>query len=397
MDAVLGFATTRTTLGFVVVERLRGGDPAVRCGTFRVHTHGRLTGFSVGDQADAYQHMANRVRLRMHRIAATHRVRSVGVTWSGDAEPEALLLRESLTDAGIGNIFPVGLSDAANALATASGYEETAVCVIEPEMVSVFVPDAHDARNSIRRVPDSADGLIRWLTEIVDRDDWHAEGVIVAGPDTDRDVIASQLTQILPMPVFSSQRTQSALALGAAHASARGTKASKPARKSDQRSCAHSRPWSRSHPRALLLAAVLALAVLLPLGLRPALQSHRPPGPADNPHVANTPERSPAGQPVAPPAAPSVQQVQAPSADSPLAPAPRATPPAPVDVSPPAVSVPRPPANLPTRAPDEPAPQEPATPPPPEFTQVPGPVPDPPTDSAPPSPPDCVLLCRIAI
>ena len=34
-------------------------------------------------------------------------MRSVGVTWSDDAEPEALLLRKSLTDAGLGNLVTV--------------------------------------------------------------------------------------------------------------------------------------------------------------------------------------------------------------------------------------------------------------------------------------------------
>jgi hypothetical protein len=411
----------------------------VECGTFLVHSGTAFCANDADEQVDAYGQMANRVWLQMRTIAATDRVRSVGVTWSDDAEREALVLRKSLADAGLDNVVAVGQSDAGHALATASGYEKTAVCVIEPEVVTAFAVDTHGAPKIAKQVRGNADSLIRWLTEFFDRDAWHAEGLVVAGSDSDRDAITSQLKQGLPVPVFTPAQALSALALGAARASTHGTEftGSESAPQSDEQSFNHRRPWSLSHTREILLAGVLALVVFLSLGVGPPLVSNKRPGPAVQPQVANTSGGSPAGQSVAPPVATPVQQLGGPSADTPLAPAPAATPPVAVDVSPPAGlvpespagrvpesparsvpqpparsvpqpparSVPEPPGSLPTAAPAAPAPQQPAAPtpqqpaapPPPVSNQAPPAVPEPPTDSPPAPRSNCVLLCGFAL
>ncbi|HUO39929.1 MAG TPA: hypothetical protein VMU34_19740 [Mycobacterium sp.] len=361
MDAMLGFATTRTTVGFVLVEGSEADGAAVECGSFRVQTAGGATAFHADEQVDAYKQMANRVWLRMRTIAATRRVRSVGLTCSDDAGREASLLRESLTDAGLGNVVAVGLPEVANALARVSGYEKTAVCVSEPETVAASVGAV-----TVRQVRGGADELIRWLCEVFDQDDWNADGLIVAGPDA----ITSQLRQSLPVAVCAPEQALSALALGAAQAAADSQSA--------KQSVRERRPWSLSHTRAMLLTGVLALIVLLSLGVGPPPAQNKAPTPAGDPQVANTSGRPPAVAPVTPSVATPVQQVQAPPADPPLAPAPQDTPPA--------RSVPKPPASLPTTVPDQPPPP---VPPPPELSQVPPAIPTP--------PPDCLLLCRIAI
>jgi hypothetical protein len=406
VDAVLGFATTRTTVGFVLIEGLPADGATVDSGTFRVPTAGGVAAFCSGDQVAAYKQMAARVWLRMRTIAATHRVRCVGVTWSDDADQEAVLLRKSLADAGLGNVVAVGLSDVGDALATASGYEKTAVCVIEPEVAIAFAADAHgaDAHGApkiVKHVRGSADGLVRWLTEILDHDDWRAESLVVAGSDSDREAITSQLKRTLPVPVFGAEQTQSALALGAAHACADDTEFtdSETSQDSGERRLSNPLRWSLSHPRAVLLAGALALVVLVSLGLGPPLVSNKPTGPAGDPQVPNTLGGSPAVQTVAPsvaPVAPPVQQVQDPGADTPLAPAPRVTPPVAVDIAP-TRGVPEQPASLPTAAPQGPVPQQPAAPPPPQVNQVPPAVPEAPPDGQPPPRSNCFLLCGIAI
>ena len=65
-----------------------------------------------------------------------------------DAGAEASLLLESLSDSGFDNVVPVRLPEATDALARGiaevTGYEITAVCVIEPETVMVLVVNARD-------------------------------------------------------------------------------------------------------------------------------------------------------------------------------------------------------------------------------------------------------------
>ncbi len=72
-----------------------------------------------------------------------HRLHSIGVTWSDDADTEAELLLKSLTDSGFGNVVPVRLPEATEALAwgiaEVIGHETTAVCVIEPETVIMLI------------------------------------------------------------------------------------------------------------------------------------------------------------------------------------------------------------------------------------------------------------------
>ena len=399
VEAVLGCATTRTTVGFVLVEGLRADGATIHSDAFQVHTRGGFTAFDACEQEDAYEQLANRVWLQMRTIAAAHRVRFVGATWSHDADREAKLLRDSLTDAGLDNVVAVGLPDAGNALATAVGYEKTAVCVIEPQMTTAFVVDLHGQKKIVRHAGGDGDGHIRWLTEILDGDDWHAEGLVVAGSDRDRDAVTSQLAQALPVPVVAPARAQLALALGAALAAAHDTESTdaEAAPKAGGHDFRHRPRWPVSHPRAMLLTGLLALMVLLSLGLGPPLISDKPPAATDHPQVANTSGRSPAVHPVAPPVPTPVQHIQPPPADTPLAPAPQITPPVAVDVSPPASAVPEPPVRLPTVVPDGPAPQQPGTPPPPELNQPPPPIPDPPSDGQAPPRPNCFLLCGTAI
>src|SRR5215213_1032496 len=88
--------------------------------------------------------------LRSEALAATrgHRLRSIGVTWSDDADTEASLLLKSLTDSGFENVVPVRLPEATEALARGIaeviGYGTTAVCVLEPETVMTLIVHGRD-------------------------------------------------------------------------------------------------------------------------------------------------------------------------------------------------------------------------------------------------------------
>src|SRR3954454_17741126 len=88
--------------------------------------------------------------LRSEAIAATrgHRLHSIGVTWSDDADAEASLLLKSLTDSGFGNVVPVRFPEATEALARGIaeviGFDTTAVCIVEPEAVITLIVHTRD-------------------------------------------------------------------------------------------------------------------------------------------------------------------------------------------------------------------------------------------------------------
>ena len=79
---------------------------------FEVRSAGWSTAVQTSEQAAA-------AVLRTEAFAADrgHRVHSIGVTWSDDADTEASLLLKSLSDSGFDNIVPVRLSEATDALA----------------------------------------------------------------------------------------------------------------------------------------------------------------------------------------------------------------------------------------------------------------------------------------
>src|SRR3954467_13530025 len=101
---------------------------------FEVGMRGRGSAVQTSEQAAA-------AVLRSEAIAATrgHRLHSIGVTRSDDADAEASLLLKCVSEAGFGSGVPVRLPEATEALARGIadviGYDTTAACVIEPETV----------------------------------------------------------------------------------------------------------------------------------------------------------------------------------------------------------------------------------------------------------------------
>jgi hypothetical protein len=163
---------------------------------------------------------------RTRAIANGRRPSAIGVTWSDESESEASLFLKSLTDAGFDNIVAVRSPEAGEALARgigrAVGYEQTAVCLLEPESVVVSVVETHDgAVQTIAHQEHDTDAeLVDWLAEVFDINDWHPECLIVVGPESDSDVFTKQVEQALDLPVFAPPEAELALARGAALASA---------------------------------------------------------------------------------------------------------------------------------------------------------------------------------
>jgi hypothetical protein len=220
VDAVLGLSVTPSAVGLVLVEGQDADGATMDRGAIDVGFRGRSSAVQTCAQAAAA------VR-RSEAIAATrgHRLHSIGVTWSDDANAEASLLLKSLTDSGFDNVVPVRLPEATEALARGIaeviGYSTTAVCVLEPETVIALIVHLRDGavRTSVNHRIVSEKDLIRWLSTVFTRADWQPEALVMVGSGGD-DELMPILEEALSVPVFAPAEAQLALARGAALASA---------------------------------------------------------------------------------------------------------------------------------------------------------------------------------
>ena len=223
MDAVLGLSMTPTTVGLVLVEGQEADGATMDKDEFAVHERGLVSAVNTSEKAAA-------AVMRTEAIAAArgHRLHSIGVTWSEDADTEASLLLESLSESGFDNVVAVRLPEATEALARGIagviGYEITAVCVIEPDAVVVLVVDtAHGAvQTAVNHAVTTDEDLARWLSAIFAQADWRPEALVLVGSGSDLDAITPHLEEVLAVPVFVPAEAQLALARGAAMASTHG-------------------------------------------------------------------------------------------------------------------------------------------------------------------------------
>ena len=265
MDAVLGLSVTPSAVGLVLVEGQDADGATMDHDAFEVGFRGRCSAAQASQQAAA-------AVLRSEAIAATrgHRLHSIGVTWSDDANTEASLLLNSLTDSGFDNVVPVRLPEATDALARGIaeviGYGTTAVCVLEPEMVIALIVHLRDGgvQTSVNHRITTEEDLIRWLRTLFTRADWQPEALVLVGSGSDDDLMPI-LEDALSVPVFAPAEAQLALARGAALASARNVDSAFTDDASDfeeHRSLAHGRrQLGQTGPLALLVAGVLTFTV----------------------------------------------------------------------------------------------------------------------------------------
>lgn len=220
MDAVLGLSMTPTSVGLVLVE----GQDADGATMDR-------DSFSVADDGIHSSEQATAAVLRTEAMAATRglRLHSIGVTWSEDADHQASMLMESLSESGFDNVVAIRMPEATEALARGIaevlGYTTTAVCVIEPESVISLIVNTSDGavQTAFNHAIDSDDALISWLSTVFTRADWAPEALVVVGSAGDLEPILHQLEDALSVPVFAPEEAKLALARGAALASAQST------------------------------------------------------------------------------------------------------------------------------------------------------------------------------
>ena len=263
MDAVLGLSVTPSAVGLVLVEGQDADGSTVDGEAFEIVSGRHATPLQTSERAAA-------AVLRTEAIAATrgHRLHSIGVTWSEDADIEASLLLKSLTERGFDNVVPVRLPEATEALAwgiaEVIGYEVTAVCVIEPETVIMLIVHGSEGavQTAVNHAIDTEEALLRWLSAVFTRADWRPEALVVVGSGGDLDALMPRLETVLSVPVFAPAEAELALARGAALASAHNSdefmqmdQVAAPAPR-DRR-----RPLAQTGPLAMLVAGAVTFVV----------------------------------------------------------------------------------------------------------------------------------------
>lgn len=313
MDAVLGVSLTPSTVGLVLVEGSEADGATVD------HEALDIRGLVPARTDDVCADVVKAVR-RAERVAAERglRLTTIGVTWSSGAATEATVLLKKFDDAGFGDVVPVRLPHATDALARRVagivGFGTTGVCVLEPDVVQAMtVSGDNPVQTTVSRGIETVAGLTTWLSEMFDVADPRPDALVVVGSAVDLDSVLPKLEQALAVPVFTPAEPGLPLARGAALASVRRGR-----RASDDTAALAGWRWPPRQltPLAILVGGVLAFGVSLALAIGQQLL----PGSEPTPHRSTRPVVSTSGDSA------SVQQTSTVPVPVPSAPAPETPP-----------------------------------------------------------------------
>ena len=317
MDLVLGLSMTSTDLRWVLVEGTAGEGATVQRDGIDFETLDDVIA-AVGD----------------------NRLHAVGVTWTDEAETQASTVLETLASRGLENVIAISELEAADALASGiadrAGYNDVAVCLVEPDaaVVAMVNPDGATVDRIARPLDgDDAVELPSSVIDLLNLGEWTPEAIFVVGSSDDLDLVMSSIAALTDAPVISAAEADLALARGAALASAHAVNTL-----DTPRAPVMSRIGALT---SVLVAAVVVFVVSLSvaLGLRLAPGTESTP---DQPRVANADAPAPAApaptvpkavpaspRPAGPPVAKTVAVAVPPAPEAPVVEPPAAAPIAP--------------------------------------------------------------------
>lgn len=217
MDVVLGVSMTPTTARLVLVEGAGADGRIVDTDTIIV---------SDGEGTASEQVLSAIVGTRDGMLDGGHHLVSTGVVWSDHAEAAAL--RDSLASRGIDGVEFFSALHAGGALAKAAsnvtGYDKSALLVIEPENATLAVVDSADGSivglASEPLITGVTPGVLASLVNPLKGHDNAPDGVFLLGLGTDVSDLTDPLGEAIALPVNSPDQPELALARGAALASA---------------------------------------------------------------------------------------------------------------------------------------------------------------------------------
>jgi hypothetical protein len=242
---VLGLSKTSTTLGWVLVdEQDVTGDPLDH------------DAFDISDSTAAAPAATAR-RVRDIATASGYTVDSVHVTTSGNMSS----LRDSLTEAGFGDVMSVPLTEATRAWAIDAGrtneQARVAVCLLGRDSASLSVVDTDSGTLQATTTTTSCDntGLTIWLTAAFADNGSRPDVLYLIGSRGRVRALAEPLGMGLSMPVVATHDAQLALARGATLSD--GTHV--------DHGVVGKRPGPAAHTRTLAVIAAVAVVSLFTL------------------------------------------------------------------------------------------------------------------------------------
>jgi hypothetical protein len=223
MDTVLGVSMAPTMVRMVLVEGKDADGVTVDQDKFELPTNGDAVNSAAPEQV-----VSAILGTREGAAESGCRLTSTGLTWTDP--DEAAALRDALAAHKVENVMLVSAFLAAAALAqtvgTATNYAHIALLFVEPDTATLAVVDTADGSIAdVRRdpLPDDDDEAVAQLAEMISRVEAlesRPEGVFVVGSGVDIPLIKPALEAATSLPVSAPEEPETALARGAALASA---------------------------------------------------------------------------------------------------------------------------------------------------------------------------------
>ncbi len=223
MDTILGVSMAPTTVRIVLVEGENADGATVDEDNFAVNNGEDPATFSAPNQV-----VAAILGTREGASEAGYDLLSTGVTWSN--QREAAELCDALAARKVENVMLVSAFLAAAALAqsigSATGYARAALLYVEPDAATLAVVDTTDGsitdvqREELPEDDDQAVATLVNLLSVAEGLDERPDGVLVVGSGVDIPLIKPALEVATSLPLSVPEAPETALARGAALASA---------------------------------------------------------------------------------------------------------------------------------------------------------------------------------
>lgn len=223
MDTVLGVSMAPTAVRMVLVEGENGDGATVDEDNFDVTTAADAATVTASDQV-----VSAILGTRQGAAEGGYQLASTGVTFTDPVEAAAL--RDKLAAHKVENVMLVSAFLAAAALAQAVGhrtnYAQTALLYIEPDTATLAIVDSADGSIAdVRRqvLPEDDEAAVAELTRLVsgaENMESRPGAVFVVGSGIDIPLIKPALEAATTLPLTAAEEPETALARGAALASA---------------------------------------------------------------------------------------------------------------------------------------------------------------------------------
>jgi hypothetical protein len=221
VDIVLGVSMAPTSVRMLLVEGENANGVTVEDNQFSYAAHDDAATLSAADQV-----ISAILGTREGATEAGHALTSTGVTWTDPVDAAAL--RDALATRKVENVMLVSSFMAAAALAQAVGCTigdaHTALLFLEPDTATLAVIDSADGSiTDVHKELMSGGHSIAELAGMVaglEALETRPQSVFIVGSGVDVAAIKPQLESVTTLPVTAAEEPETALAWGAALASA---------------------------------------------------------------------------------------------------------------------------------------------------------------------------------